>query len=603
MHELRTPGNRRCVAAPPASGCFFRLDRRPATFSVRLQVCDISIIIRSRLNPTPGIISALICMSQETKPSPAKLIPEMKIPKIERQGGYVLFGLKCFFLSLLIILGACILLDRVVIPFMVRSAMLQDNEWVHESDKIVEYMYARNLADEQLPVWRSSAYPVLEEKQKAKRILVVGDSFVWGHGYPSLNSVWWRQLQLELGRRGYKDVEVIAAGMNGHNTRRELNLMKELVPRYRPDMVIVGYVSNDPEEVDKSTGEDFIKPFLFDDLKDDMPEWVSQAILNAFPNLGDSLLATRRNSLMMRMLATGKEFNVQDWEAVLLKGPGFEQYKETVKDAGKFVRESKIPIVWMTLPFTCEPKRNQPNEPFLEHYKKYFNARYEPVKKLFAQENIPFIDILDGVIPVIQADKKMMEDRWVGINPVDQHSNTVITHYYAVQAADLLESKYPQVLGARGQPSFDTASQAKIIDWVPPALQVRPASTNKFTLVYPGSDAELLWLPFKKPYALLTLDKPLPVTEIQISGRCVVSAELYVSVFDPIKKFDNAELHPISIDRQFKSPGVKEGKTIVWKMSALSQSDGSQSESPVGTVGLHIKFKGPERVVQLEFKS
>lgn len=543
-------------------------------------------------------------MPQATKQPITKFIPEIKIPKIERQAGYMLFALKCFFLSVVIVLIACLFLDRVAIPWMVRSKMLQDNEWVREDNKIVEFMYARNLANDRLPVWRSSAYPVSEKKQKAKRILVIGDSFVWGHGYPSLNSLWWRQLQLELGRRGYGDVEVIAAGMNGYNTRRELNLMKELIPRYQPDMVIVGYVSNDTEEVDKSTGEDFIKPFLFDDLKDDMPEWVSQAIRNTFPNLGDQLLSIRRNALMSRMLATGTKFNLQDWEAALLKGPGFEQYKQTVKDAGKFVRETKTPIVWMTLPFTCEPLKQQPPGPFLEHYRKYFNERYEPVKKLFDQEGIPFIDLLDAVIPVIRADEKMMKERWIGINPVDQHSNATITHFYAVEAADLIEAKYPQVLGTKGRPSADTASEAKIIDWVPPALQVRPLAPNKFELVFPGSESEFLWLPFKKPYALLTLDRPLPLSEVRVSGRCVVSAELYLSMVDNVKKFDGAELQPIASDRRFKSPGVKEGQTIVWKIpDRFLQSTGKATGTvgTTGTIGLHIHFKGPERVVNLEF--
>ena len=40
---------------------------------------------------------------------------------------------------------------------------------------------------------------------------------------------------------------MINAGVPGYNTEQEAVMLDELLPRYRPDMVVVGYVMNDAE--------------------------------------------------------------------------------------------------------------------------------------------------------------------------------------------------------------------------------------------------------------------------------------------------------------------------------------------------------------------
>src|SRR4029434_5090068 len=81
-----------------------------------------------------------------------------------------------------------------------------------------------------------------------RTILVLGDSFVWGPPYLSLNHLWWRQLMIELERRGYRQVRVVAAGHSGWSTHRELECLEELLGEVKPDLVIWGYVTNDPDE-------------------------------------------------------------------------------------------------------------------------------------------------------------------------------------------------------------------------------------------------------------------------------------------------------------------------------------------------------------------
>ena len=87
-------------------------------------------------------------------------------------------------------------------------------------------------------------YP-LEKSPNTFRILVLGDSVTFGHGalwestYPLL-------LEQELKRwRGDIDWQVWNLGVPGYNTSTELRYLEQVGPRYRPDLVVVGFYEND----------------------------------------------------------------------------------------------------------------------------------------------------------------------------------------------------------------------------------------------------------------------------------------------------------------------------------------------------------------------
>jgi lysophospholipase L1-like esterase len=94
----------------------------------------------------------------------------------------------------------------------------------------------------------------LEKAPGTFRILVIGDSVTFGHGatfettYPYL-------LEQRL-RRWKPEVrwEVWNLGVPGYNTRQELTYLKEVGPRFQPDLVIIGFYPNDFTAND-ATGE------------------------------------------------------------------------------------------------------------------------------------------------------------------------------------------------------------------------------------------------------------------------------------------------------------------------------------------------------------
>jgi GDSL-like Lipase/Acylhydrolase family len=83
--------------------------------------------------------------------------------------------------------------------------------------------------------------------RRAPRVLVLGDSFVFGLGVDQ-EHLMTAHLQRFLTATEGHPVEVVNAGVAGYATDQELILFRELGPRLRPDLVILVMCDNDFEE-------------------------------------------------------------------------------------------------------------------------------------------------------------------------------------------------------------------------------------------------------------------------------------------------------------------------------------------------------------------
>ena len=86
-----------------------------------------------------------------------------------------------------------------------------------------------------------------ERRPDTLRVAVLGDSFTFGWGVPAEQA--WpalleERLDAELARAGI-DAEVLNFGVPGYNTWLELLHWRRVVSRYAPDVVLLGYYSND----------------------------------------------------------------------------------------------------------------------------------------------------------------------------------------------------------------------------------------------------------------------------------------------------------------------------------------------------------------------
>ena len=146
------------------------------------------------------------------------------------------------FIAIFFLLGILTIIDKIL--YYNTSSF----QW-REENLLINRMNSNKLKNsswDSNPIWKFIDDGPLPSKGNKKRILVVGDSFVWGHGYSNLNYVWWKQLARILYVNGYTDVEVVAAGTSGFNTDMELNkiLKNKEVMKYLDVLVDGQYVDS-----------------------------------------------------------------------------------------------------------------------------------------------------------------------------------------------------------------------------------------------------------------------------------------------------------------------------------------------------------------------
>ena len=91
--------------------------------------------------------------------------------------------------------------------------------------------------------FRDREYAV-EKPAGVFRIVVLGDSIIWGHGL-ALDDSFAKQLEQQLNAAFDRPFEVLNFGVSGYSTQQEVELFKVKASHFEPDLVIVGYCLND----------------------------------------------------------------------------------------------------------------------------------------------------------------------------------------------------------------------------------------------------------------------------------------------------------------------------------------------------------------------
>lgn len=179
----------------------------------------------------------------------AQAVPALGRWRSGRQTIYLLPlpGLVYFAASLVVVGAVLLVVDRVVLVWLEQRAWTAGELWARHN-RLLEQEHRRKALGEGCAPHAWAGQPLPSPSPQRRRILVLGDSFVWGPPYATLNHLWWRQLQIELARRGYGQVDVLAAGRPGWSTRDQLACARKLVEEVRPDLIVWGYVTNDPDE-------------------------------------------------------------------------------------------------------------------------------------------------------------------------------------------------------------------------------------------------------------------------------------------------------------------------------------------------------------------
>ena len=87
------------------------------------------------------------------------------------------------------------------------------------------------------------------------RIVVVGDSLTLGWGVADDETYAARLERLLRARFPGRDLDVVNLGVGGYDTRQEVTLLARKAARLDPDLVLVGFYSNDvPDALEDETG-------------------------------------------------------------------------------------------------------------------------------------------------------------------------------------------------------------------------------------------------------------------------------------------------------------------------------------------------------------
>ncbi|MCX7099266.1 MAG: SGNH/GDSL hydrolase family protein [Methylococcales bacterium] len=371
------------------------------------------------------------------------------------------------------------------------QAAMDSKEWQDENRIINQENYKKIQNSPSQPLFTSLGYAP-DLSQGRQRILVLGDSFIWGDGHTNINTIWWRQLQWELERRGYNNLEVVAAGTNGASTQDHYSwLNNNLADNIHPSAVIFGYVTNDPQIKDAS-GNDLVKQLPVDGSVDKM----LLPFEGLLPNL--SFVIKSRAQLKQKLTpddTTGYPY--QQWELKLLEGKNFDAYKNVLKQLSAKLSTLKVPTFFVTTP-------SAPNQ-------EYFEPRYQPVSVAMRESGLEFVDLLPTFLACC-GNKLLGQLPWA-INPANGHPGPRATYFYAQQVANLLETKYPESLGQRSAPQ---PFQPRINDWLPASLKLVANGEASWEFLYPNNDQELLFMPVKTRHIAVNFERPVSIKSIQL---------------------------------------------------------------------------------------
>lgn len=501
--------------------------------------------------------------------------------------GYFILGF------LILAFFALAVVDRIVVPHLEDTGALDSYRWMDENAKLLSFMSWRNQADDKCAIWRSESMPVSPGKHKSKRILLLGDSYIWGVGYANANTLWFRQLEKELARRGYSDVEVIGAGKIGDSTRRELNRAEKLLPEYAPDAIVFGYVTNDPDERSRKTGRRFLKHLNGEDIAEPLPKPVIRILSGMYPNITGQWLKVLEQKKWSEANGTEAGYAYEDWELKLLSGKNFEQFRQTVQDVAAFRKRTGVPSFFILLPRGYQSDdvshrlRREPLSEFLKELRTYHRVRIDSVIKVFEENNIPFIDTLDDFIAHALRDPSLAQTTSpfrLGINPGNGQPGAFCSHFYAVTTADALEKMYPSVLGEKSTPQTES-DEIVINDWLPQVIFLKQIDPSNWFFQFPEKPEHCLYLPLRDPYIQFNLKNPVKLSRIKLEGPSLVQARAAVSVENPDTGYDDGHFQKLILQR---------GSSMQWSLNS-----GNDTSGRVSSIALSARFKNQNRALTL----
>lgn len=248
----------------------------------------------------------------------------------------------------------------------------------------------------------------LNKPDSSYRIVVIGDSFTFGQGIPEKDRVS-NIVEAKLGKIK-NGIEVLNCGVPGANTVEEIEILKNLLSKARPDFILLQWFINDVEVLHGGGSQPKRKPSFLNELKAG-----TRKLSVIYFLLSEQLNMVREKS--------GLYESYPDSMLRRFGNPDSAESREAENNLLEFVRlckEAKVPLGVVLVPQLVP----------LAGAAYPYGFLHERVSKWCAQAGIPCID-LRGVYAPYMSDPKMYRKLWV--NQFDSHTGVLANRLAAEQ--------------------------------------------------------------------------------------------------------------------------------------------------------------------------
>ena len=419
-------------------------------------------------------------------------------------------------------------------------ATTDEARWNRENEKI----NSMNRQKLQNSTWESENFIWLYKGEKIppktekKRILIVGDSYVWGDGYSNANYIWWQQLRNKFLENGYNDVEFVVMGMPGFNTSQQYEMLKksDIKNSIDPDLILFAYVDNDTEAWQNPYDDNpvWVKAKAsYKALENILPSKLNSFIKKLYPNLYvkvNNMLVEKYSSLYGKI-----GIKYIDYEKVIHRNLFLEEYSKNILIPLKNYLENELNIDYLFIEMPFFPSELAKEQIVL-------------VKEKFDKLNMPFFELSsDYTLEVPFYDKNLYQ-----ITPSNAHPGTKTTEYIARKVFQILQNNYSNILGNKTKINNNNII---INDCMPRTINLKKINDNEFAFVYPNSKEKdsFLNMPFYENYIKLNFLYPINIKTIEITSddNNIDNINLYINKINLELGYDDNLIHKVKYSEKY----------------------------------------------------
>jgi len=237
-----------------------------------------------------------------------------------------------------------------------------------------------------------------ENRNVNERIAILGDSFIWGDGVE--DSVRWCDKLEGLFNRDHKNVEILKWAKCGWSTVDEYNFYSSFGSKYSIDLLIVGFVVNDPV-MDSSMQNAFIRKNGF------VYRTFFKPIGMLFPN-SLSLFVDIANNFSSTYFGNG----YYNWINQLYTPQNLEKYQLLLNSFSTYCKERKMRLLFVLTP---------------ENHNRILGEKFDEITPLLEKADIEYLNLY----PLVNQELHNYSNRELWANPANGHPGNLVTTVYA----------------------------------------------------------------------------------------------------------------------------------------------------------------------------